>query len=492
MSDDDSLSPDVFSFKSLDSANHTVPAIRFPFFSTYLSSGWPVAYLIAAVVLGMGALIGAFTYVSQPLQVAHHPSSSNPQSLTSNPSSVVGQITGMIGCQWVQSPVSRVQRSALEPRLSSLVSLGDTFALRSGLVEITYRTGAKVILQGPMTYVVDATNGGFINIGRLTGIMEVADAKGFTLRTPTAVVTDLGTEFGVEVDKEGSTTSHVFRGAVDLRPINRDKNTDAVGTVLRANESARIERASDDSHRIVVQRVVVKSADFVRRLQDMPSVDVLAWFRMGEDEPNARAGEPADKEIHSRGRKYLRLERHGAPTYSTDTEAPGSSLAMTFHGGNDGECFSSPRFSFIPNDYFILEAWAKIHKVGSGTKIVVASGKPGSGGNGYSLAVVEDRWFGVLEGVGWIDSGVVCEIGKWTHLALVCERGKSRIWVNGQPARDVLNAVPNMPDGLFVIASEAGYPERVFNGEIDEVRLSTFIAPFRPEMLLLRKAEPSK
>ena len=32
----------------------------------------------------------------------------------------------------------------------------------------------------------------------------------FAIRTPTAIVTDLGTEFGVEVDNQGFTTSHVF------------------------------------------------------------------------------------------------------------------------------------------------------------------------------------------------------------------------------------------------------------------------------------------
>ena len=31
------------------------------------------------------------------------------------------------------------------------------------------------------------------------------------------MVTDLGTEFGVEVSKEGTTTSHVFRGTVNVR-----------------------------------------------------------------------------------------------------------------------------------------------------------------------------------------------------------------------------------------------------------------------------------
>jgi hypothetical protein len=348
-----------------------------------------------------------------------------------------------------------------------------------------------VILQGPATYVVDAKNGGFINIGRLTGIMEAPDAKGFTLRTPTAVVADLGTEFGVEIDRDGSTTSRVFRGAVSIRAAGANNDTAAGSTVLRENESARTERDSGDARRIKVHRIAVNPDVFVRRLEKpTPLVDVLAWFRMGEDEPNARAGMPAGNEIHSHGRKYPRLDRRGSPTYGSDTEAPGSKLSMTFHGRSDGEYFGSPRFPFIPNDYFILEAWVKLHALESERQVIVASGQGTQ--NGYCLLVSNDRWFGALHGVSFVDSGVACEIGKWTHLALVCERGKVQLWVNGQPRGSVVDVIPNMPDGPFSIGGSVGYPEEAFYGEIDEVRLSTFIAPFRPKMLLFGKADQTQ
>ena len=36
----------------------------------YISSGWPLAYLIATVIFGVGLLIGSHIYVSQPEQVA--------------------------------------------------------------------------------------------------------------------------------------------------------------------------------------------------------------------------------------------------------------------------------------------------------------------------------------------------------------------------------------------------------------------------------------
>ena len=46
----------------------------------------------------------------------------------------------------------------------SLVSLGDKFALSSGLMEITYDTGARVILQGPVTYEVESASGGYLAV----------------------------------------------------------------------------------------------------------------------------------------------------------------------------------------------------------------------------------------------------------------------------------------------------------------------------------------
>ena len=47
----------------------------------------------------------------------------------------------MVDCRWANSH---------DAPADSLVALGDKFALASGLMEITYDTGAKVILQGPV------------------------------------------------------------------------------------------------------------------------------------------------------------------------------------------------------------------------------------------------------------------------------------------------------------------------------------------------------
>ncbi len=254
-------------------------------------SGWPVAYLIAAMVLGIGALIGSFTYVSQPDRFAQE----SRQDLNDNATSIptpkrVGQITEMQNCKWSGPETTP---------FTTAVCLNQVYALASGLLEITYDSGAKVILQGPVTYEVDSADGGYLSGGKLTARVETGDARRgarnegvareprseehsqpgtalaldlsqtergpesspeplapspsakvaggqwpvasesrnpqipksqnpslstihhplFTVRTPSATITDLGTEFGVEVHGDETTTTRVYVGRVQVEGL---------------------------------------------------------------------------------------------------------------------------------------------------------------------------------------------------------------------------------------------------------------------------------
>jgi hypothetical protein len=239
------------------------------FFSTthhisfsYLSSDWLVAYLVATVIFGIGILIGAFTYVSQPRQIASKsPAVVNDNRMSGPETMLVGQITGMVDCKWADPATAPVSKH---------VAMDQKIALASGLMEITYDSGAKVILQGPVTYVVESSNGGFMSIGKLVGSVTTTDARGFAIRTPNATVTDLGTEFGVEVSKQGDTTSHVFRGSVELRTTSADKTAKSVVRVLHANESARVESNAYDAggNRIIVSDSSAEPVEFVREIPE--------------------------------------------------------------------------------------------------------------------------------------------------------------------------------------------------------------------------------
>jgi hypothetical protein len=193
----------------------------------------PVAYLLATVIMGAGLLVGAFTYTSPPDHIAAIRGRSDERRATQAEKPqlpVVGRITGLVDCQLANASAARK---------GGPVRLGRRFVLASGLVEITYDTGAKVLLQGPATYEVDSRNGGFMAVGTLVGRVNTEAARGLTIRTPTAVVTDLGTEFGVTVDKDGACEVHVIQGEVRAERVAVPDMQHAAPLPLRAGEAVR-------------------------------------------------------------------------------------------------------------------------------------------------------------------------------------------------------------------------------------------------------------
>ena len=185
-----------------DSPAPTFPTSLFPSTLGY-SSAWTISYLSATVITGLLILGFWLMPASRPEQVAR---SAVPSVPIVEPKAYVGRITGVVDCKIGDSRVS----------------LGQKLDLASGLMEITYDTGAKVILQGPVTYSVEA-NGGYLAVGKLTGKLEKKAevlrlaSRPFTIRTPIATVTDLGTEFAVEVAKGGVSEVHVLQGRVKVQ-----------------------------------------------------------------------------------------------------------------------------------------------------------------------------------------------------------------------------------------------------------------------------------
>jgi hypothetical protein len=255
----------------------------------YFPSGWPMAYLLATVIFAVGLAIGALTHVSQSDQYAG-PSRSvptrDPNAPVPNPSSLVARITGMVDCVWeetggwVQGSGAANQKSEIINHKSA-VRLGDTLALRSGLLEITYNTGARVILQGPVTYEINSPAGGYLSIGRLTARLdkkseisgERSDPENqkseitnhqFAVRTPTAIVTDLGTEFGVEVSPEVGTRVCVLQGRVALQSSAAGS---AERVVLERGQSSQMD-ARGKAVRSSDRETASFAKTFVRKLPD--------------------------------------------------------------------------------------------------------------------------------------------------------------------------------------------------------------------------------
>jgi len=296
------------------------------------ASDWVQAYLIGILLTGLGLLIGSWISVRHYTQVADSlPVHGAPNKGTSLVKDIayVGRITGTVNVRWADSTTAAV---------TELVPLGRRYSLASGLMEISYDTGASVILQGPVTFEVNSRNGGFLSVGKLTARLEkkplvvngqrsekvasgqwpVSGKEGaggrvrgaenaannqslvaseinpqipksqipnsasspaprppslapvFAVQTPTAIITDLGTEFGVEVDRGGSTTSHVFRGEVEVRLAG--VHGEQAIRLLR-NESAMAVVEEDRQPKL--RRVAFKAEGFARQMPEPQSVVLL-------------------------------------------------------------------------------------------------------------------------------------------------------------------------------------------------------------------------
>ena len=266
------------------------PSIQTSLFANLVSpGGYLFSYSLAVFIVGIGLLIGWACQMPLNQEVAvngQRPSASLVPA-SERDAILVGRVTGMVDCQWADPKTGTV--------LHANVPLGRKYALASGLLKITYDTGARVILQGPCTYQVESRTGGYLSLGRLT---VKAGGRGesernptnqttrndasplsptphplFSVRTPTAMVTDLGTEFGVEVDKSGVSRAHVYEGKVELRAVDGGHSKPIL---LRANESARANFGKDG-----VVAVVRQAGQKSALVREMPKPVSIVLFNTG-------------------------------------------------------------------------------------------------------------------------------------------------------------------------------------------------------------------
>lgn len=88
--------------------------------------------------------------------------------------------------------------------------------LEEGYSEITLRNNVRLILEAPVELNLESLDQITLISGRLVARVPKA-AIGFTVLTPESEIVDLGTEFGVEVARDGATEVHVLEGEVKAR-----------------------------------------------------------------------------------------------------------------------------------------------------------------------------------------------------------------------------------------------------------------------------------
>ena len=95
--------------------------------------------------------------------------------------------------------------------------------LESGIVEVSFRSGATVTVEGPAKLRIDSAMKCFSHYGKLTANCPPS-AHGFTVKFRGGQVVDLGTEFALDAQPEGKTKVHVLDGEVIVALTDDDEN----------------------------------------------------------------------------------------------------------------------------------------------------------------------------------------------------------------------------------------------------------------------------
>lgn len=249
------------------------------------------AFVIAGIVWHHVSLMVAFdrlyTLTSAPNAAEHDRirSASQRAAIMPGPTSVA-RATAVVNCEWLDSDS--------ELKFGDQLSPGQRIRLTQGLLQLTFGTGAKVVVEGPADFVATTATEAVLAEGKIAAAVP-RFARGYTILTPTAEIVDLGTEFGVNVDAKGTSEIHVFDGDVVARSR---ENGVAQGELLHAQQDQALQfNAADQTG----QRISFDRSKFVRRMtpdrspNELPALPVtrdLALWLAADVMPVSRDGTP--------------------------------------------------------------------------------------------------------------------------------------------------------------------------------------------------------
>jgi len=139
---------------------------------------------------------------------------------------LIARVTG------VKDPVWKAQGHFLP---GDALSRGQRLELESGVAEITFDCGARLVLEGPAVLDVESAWEATLQHGGLKATVP-HEAIGFRVHHSSVEVVDLGTEFSMVATAGGDAEVRVIEGSVEVSPVNAEEPS---ATVLHTNETRR-------------------------------------------------------------------------------------------------------------------------------------------------------------------------------------------------------------------------------------------------------------
>jgi hypothetical protein len=128
---------------------------------------------------------------------------------------LVSPRSGFEAATLTDSVHARWADTAMSMRNGTRLATGQETLLRSGFAELRFDNNAVVTVEGPAEFSIISEDRIKLLYGRIYSSVP-QEAIGFSVVTPKAIVIDLGTQFGIQVDFQGTTELHVTKGKTTL------------------------------------------------------------------------------------------------------------------------------------------------------------------------------------------------------------------------------------------------------------------------------------
>jgi ferric-dicitrate binding protein FerR (iron transport regulator) len=391
----------------------------------------------------------------------------------------VAHLTGSKECQWVDNS------SSVQP--GGRLRKGQKLELAKGFAEITFDSGAQIVLQGPASLDVKSAWAATLNRGTLKASVP-PEAIGFSISNPKVEVVDLGTEFTMFADAIGAATEVlVLKGEVEAQP---NTGADQQPIVLHEKESRRFAASGVSS----INNSEQKFARFTQSVSldhFIPPTDYMHWSFNEADGSIFKAdasGEPFDA-------ANAQLENISSSEFAT-AHGPGRwGNALQF----DGRLFAKAAFPDISGTSpHTVVFWVKVPKDAnlSNAYAMVAWGMNSKYFNSHPIHIGWNRnpnegTVGVLRtdyGGGFALGSTPLRDGRWHHISVVLipgEDAKSFVevkqYVDGRfegegksspPGSEIFSKLSGATSGTVWLGCRLGIDgvrQERFRGEMDEL-----------------------
>ena len=182
--------------------------------------------------------------------------------------------------------------------------------LRSGLVQVHINGGVSAVIQGPAKFQI-SSNRKLVLLSGKVAVSVPHSQIGFSVHTPQAVVTDLGTDFGVQAYGNNRTQLVVLKGKVSAAVVPMGGNASRIPSrIITVGNGAKVSNSS-----ILVLPAEKLHVRFVRTLTHAPLALSLVDLMAGGHGLGCRSGIGVDPATGRTGHLAPAGDRKGDGNY---------------------------------------------------------------------------------------------------------------------------------------------------------------------------------